>query len=178
MVRDIPRARVRAAPVAELRRYLTRGSQPKQPRPTRPVKIPRQVRRQLSTGQRMLVVQLRWQGMTWRQIYTATSIKQQTARAVYQSYYLNGETAVKPRPKGRPPMPLPQDVADHLLSSLAESRFLSLHERCADVWSKLGFRLTRYRLRGFYRRQKVQYRSCKSENFCRLMLIRVAFVQR
>ena len=45
MVRNIPYARVRAAPLAELRQYLTKDVQPKKPKPVRPVVIPSQVRR-------------------------------------------------------------------------------------------------------------------------------------
>ena len=84
-----------------------------------------------------------------------------TCRAVYRSYYVNGQTPVKKLKTGRPPLPLPIEIVEYLRSSLFENRFLSLRERCRDVQNKFDFVLKFDRLRGFFRREGIVYKSCK-----------------
>ena len=135
MVRDIPIpwAKVRVAPIADLRRYLHKDSQPRQPAKPKPLVLPRTVRRPLTTGQRMLVVTMRWEGWSWKDIQKSIGVHANTCQSVFRQYYVNGETPVKKKPTGRPPHPIPEDIREYLLSSLTHNRFLSLRERVKDI---------------------------------------------
>ena len=157
MVREIaiPWANVRPAPIEELRRYLQKDAQPRQPAKPKPIVLPRKVKRPLTTGQRMLIVQMRWQKWSWKDIQKSIGIHANTCQAVYRTYYVNGETAVRKKPPGRPPHPLPEDVREYLLSSLTHNRFLSLRERVKDIQLRFGFYLNYDRLRKFYRREGI-----------------------
>ena len=157
MVRElaIPWAKVRVAPVAELRRYLHKDRPPRTPAKPKPIVLPVIVRRPLTTGQRMLIVHLRWQGWSWRDLSQSIGVHPNTCSAVFRSYYINGETPVKKKPTGQPPHPMPEDVREYLLSSLTHNRFLSLRERVKDVQLQFGFYCNYDRLRKFFRREGV-----------------------
>ena len=133
MVREIPRAKVRPDAIDSLREYLTKDKVYKPPKAVVPVKLPKRIWRPLSTAQRLLIVRMRWSGLTFSEIGLMLKINQITCRAVYRSYYVNGQTAVKPRSRGRPASPIPPEVHSFLLDNLYESRFLSLRERVRYV---------------------------------------------
>ena len=80
MVRElaIPWANVRKAPIAELRQYLHKDYQPRQPAKVKPIIIPRKVRRPLTTGQRLLIVHMRWSGLSWKDMSQSIGVHPNT----------------------------------------------------------------------------------------------------
>ena len=87
----------------------------------------------------MLIVKLRWSGLSFKEIGLMTNVNQMTCNSAYRSFYTNGGTAVKAISKGRPALPVPKDVSEHLIHNLYESRFLSLRERMREIKTKFDF---------------------------------------
>lgn len=70
------------------------------------------------------------------------------------------KTVVAAKSSGRPVLPLPEDVKEHLSSKLDEDRFMSLRQRMRIIKQKFDFNISYRRLRGFFMRNGVKYRTC------------------
>ena len=90
MTKSIPLARVKADDPVVLRQFLQKDRVVKPPKAVAPIKLPKRIWRPLSTNQRMLIVRMRWTGLSFKDIGILTKINQVTCRAVYRSYYVNG----------------------------------------------------------------------------------------
>ena len=87
-MRPLPLARVRCNTLQECRAYLVKVKPAKRIRKAKPVRLSTVIRRRVGPGARVVIVQLRKEGATFKQIADATGIALATCRGVIDSFIL------------------------------------------------------------------------------------------
>ena len=155
----LPLARVRRRTVQECRAFLDKEPPKKRTKAIKKLRLPKFVTRRTTPEHRLLVVRLRLGGVTFGTISKLTGIHRPTCYEIYRRC-MSRKTVMAAKIVGRPVLPLPEDVKEHLLSKLDQDRFMSLRQRMRIIKQKFDFNISFRRLRGFFIRNDIKYRSC------------------
>ena len=168
MVKEIPVPRVRISPLHELQRFLQKDR--KEPIRVKQLMRMKRVKRSYTDSHRHYIVCLRYGSLTdfshpqlsWAAISRITGVVQSTCRGMVLDFHIRGNSAKRRFSPGRTPNPLPDDVAQYIRHSLIENRFLSLRERCSEIFKKFAFHMRPERLRKTYRRMDIRFSRTKT----------------